>query len=152
MYRSFSLPGYVDSMGRPPFCWTAEATRFLIKLRGERNADFEQSGARKSQIWLEICNKMREAGYDFTPEKVSKKWHNITITYQKNAEKDPGSVNWEFFDDMHAVFQNKDIYEDNSMDYSDFEPKLNGTAKRKAADTLATGRYCKRSCLVLGNV
>lgn len=89
---------------------------------------------------------MREAGYDFTPEKVSKKWHNITITYQKNAEKDPNSVNWEFFDDMHNVFQNKDMHEENSMDYNDVEPKQNGMAKRKTADSLIVERYFFRLC------
>lgn len=123
-------------MTRAPFCWTPEATRLLIKLRTERNADFEQSGARKSQIWLEICSKMRESGYDFTPEKVSKKWHNITITYQKNTEKDRDSVNWEFFNDMHSVFQNRKMQEDNSNDYGDIEPiKHNGVTKRKANGT-----------------
>lgn len=122
-------------MTRAPYCWTPEATRLLIKLRTERNADFEQSGARKSQIWVEICSKMRESGYDFTPEKVSKKWHNITITYQKNTEKDPESVNWEFFNDMHSVFQNKKMQDplDSSNDFGDIEPiKHNGTAKRKS--------------------
>lgn len=116
----------------------------MIKLRAERDADFEQSGARKSQIWLEICNKMREdAGYDFTPEKASKKWHNITITYQKNTEKDPSTVNWEFFDDMHNVFQNKKLQEENSIDYSEPDtemPKQNGTAKRKNPDILISDR------------
>lgn len=128
--------GYVDPITRAPFCWTAEATRFLIKLRAERDADFEQSGARKSQLWLEICNKMREAGYDFTPDKVSKKWHNITTTYQKNTEKDANSVNWEFFDDMHALFRHKKVPEENSMEYFEPppEPKQNGSVKRKTAE------------------
>lgn len=136
MILSKFIIGYTDSMVRAPFCWTTDATRHLIKLRGDRDAEFDQSGARKSQLWLEISNKMREAGYDFTPEKVSKKWHNITITYQKNAERDPGSINWEFFDDMHAIFRNKKISDENSMDYSEPEPtKQNGTTKRKIADT-----------------
>lgn len=129
--------GYTDTMIRAPYCWTPEATRLLIKLRTERNVEFEQSGARKSQIWLEICSKMRESGYDFTPEKVSKKWHNITITYQKNTEKDPDSVHWEFFKDMHSVFHNKKLHEDNSNDYSDTESiKQNSNAKRKLIGTI----------------
>lgn len=136
-------------MTRAPYCWTTEATRYLIKLRGERDADFEQSGARKSQLWLEIANKMREAGYDFTPEKVSKKWHNITITYQKNTEKNPESVNWEFFEDMHAVFRNKKMSEENSMDYSEPESKQNGTSKRKTVDT-SVDRYL--NLLVLNSI
>ncbi|XP_055317617.1 uncharacterized protein LOC129576464 [Sitodiplosis mosellana] len=131
---------YSDSVTRTPFCWTVEATRYLIKLRGERDAEFDQSGARKSQLWLEISNKMRDAGYDFTPEKVSKKWHNITITYQKNTDREPGSVNWEFFNDMHAIFRNKKMPEENSMDYSEPEPKQNGTSKRKTADTSVEDR------------
>lgn len=131
-------------MTRAPYCWTPDATRLLIKLRAERDADFEQSGARKSQIWLEICNKMRESGYDFTPEKVSKKWHNITITYHKNTEKDPESVIWEFFHDMHSVFKHKKFQEDNSIDYTDLiEPiKQNGVAKRKMANGTNADRYC----------
>lgn len=137
------LSGYADTMTRTPYCWTPEATRLLIKLRTERNLDFEQSGARKSQIWLEVCNKMRESGYDFTPEKVSKKWHNITITYHKNTEKDPDSVNWEFFNDMHSVFKNQKLQEDNSIDYSDIvEPiKHNGIAKRKTVNGAIGDRY-----------
>lgn len=52
---------------------------------------------------------MRSLGYDFTPEKVSKKWHNILITYNKNLSKKQHSlqVNWEFFDDIDAVFKNR---------------------------------------------
>lgn len=125
-------------MNRAPFCWTTDATKLLIKLRGERDADFDQSGARKSQLWLEISNKMRRAGYDFTPEKVSKKWHNITITYQKNTDREPGSINWEFFEDMHAIFRNKKMSEENSIDYIEPEPhtKANGKSKRKATDNL----------------
>lgn len=132
---------YMDVTTRAPYCWTSEATRLLIKLRGERDVDFEQSGARKSQLWFEICNKMREAGYDFTPEKASKKWHNITITYQKNTEKDPNSINWEFFDDVHSVYQNKKLQEDTDYNELDSEPpKQNGSAKRKNADILINDR------------
>lgn len=134
-------------MTRAPFCWTPEATRLLIKLRGERDADFEQSGARKSQLWLEISNKMREAGFEFTAEKVSKKWHNITITYQKNTEKDPASVNWEFFNDMHALFQHKKIQEENSIDFVELEwNDQNGSSKRKAVDTSVHDRYVNYCC------
>lgn len=86
---------------------------------------------------------MRESGYDFTPEKVSKKWHNITITYHKNTEKDPDSVNWEFFNDMHSVFKNQKLNEDNSIDYSDIveTTKHNGIAKRKTANGTISERY-----------
>lgn len=83
----------------------------LIKLRGEREADFEQSGARKSQLWIEICDKMREHGYDLSAERVSKKWHNIMITYNKNLAKKYGTVNWEFFEDIDVIYRNKKLQE-----------------------------------------
>lgn len=124
--------------------WTSEATRLLIKLRIERDADFESGAGRKSQIWMEICNKMREAGYDFTPEKVSKKWHNITLTYHKNNEKKHGTINWEFYDDMHILFQNKQVQNDDSND-SEILPVANdvGARKKRACNEgkLASMRY-----------
>lgn len=124
---------YVDDASKNAF-WTPEATRYLIKLRGDRDADFEASGAKKSQLWIDICNKMRDAGYDFTTEKVSKKWHNITITYHKNLEKRHGTINWEFFDDMHVIMKNRKQLEENSTDPHDDEPLMNGIGKRKDHD------------------
>lgn len=91
--------------------WTPDATRYLIKLRAEREADFEQSGARKSLLWVEISDKMRASGYDFSPEKVSKKWHNIMITYNKNAEKKNGPVNWEFFEDIDIIYKHRRVHD-----------------------------------------
>lgn len=112
-----SYIGYLDdSVSRNQLYWTTDATKHLIKLRGEREIDFSQNGSRKSLIWIEISNKMREAGYDFSPEKVSKKWHNIMITYNKNAEKKNGFVNWEFFDDIDAIYKTKNV--------NDVEPDL----------------------------
>lgn len=127
---------YVDDSSKAALFWTPEATRFLIKLRGDRDAEFEQSGARKSQLWIEICNKMREAGYDFSTEKVSKKWHNITITYHKNLEKKHGTINWEFFDDMHVIMKNRKHIEENSNDQIDDEHRSNsgGGVKRRDVD------------------
>lgn len=78
-------------------------------MRAEREGDFEQSGARKSLLWVEISDKMRASGYDFSPEKVSKKWHNIMITYNKNAEKKNGPVNWEFFEDIDIIYKHRRI-------------------------------------------
>lgn len=91
--------------------WTTDATKALIRLRGEREAEFEQGGARKSQLWVDICRLMREMGYDFTAEKVSKKWHNIMITYNKNIGKkiQAGAVNWEFFEDIDIIYKNKRV-------------------------------------------
>lgn len=109
--------------------WTPEATRFLIKLRIDRDGDFENGAGRKSQIWVEICNKMRDAGYDFTPEKVSKKWHNITLTYHKNNEKKHGVINWEFYDDMHELFKNKQMQNEDSNDSE--APSTNGLSNQK---------------------
>lgn len=88
-----------------------DATKTLIKLRGERELDFEHGGARKNQLWVEISHKMRSYGYDFTAEKVSKKWHNIMITYNKNIRKKEttGIVNWEFFEDIDVYYKTKRI-------------------------------------------
>lgn len=87
-------------------------------MRGERENEFEQGGARKSQLWVDICRIMRDMGYDFTPEKVSKKWHNIMITYNKNIGKkvQSGNVNWEFFEDIDRYFKEKRLqsYDDTS--------------------------------------
>lgn len=98
-----------DPVSRNQLYWTPDATRYLIKLRAEREADFEQSGARKSLLWVEISDKMRASGYDFSPEKVSKKWHNIMITYNKNAEKKNGPVNWEFFEDIDTIYRHRRV-------------------------------------------
>lgn len=100
-----------DPVSRNQLYWTPDATRYLIKLRAEREADFEQSGARKSLLWIEISDKMRTSGYDFSPEKVSKKWHNIMITYNKNAEKKNGPVNWEFFDDIDTIYKHRRVHD-----------------------------------------
>lgn len=91
------------------YYWTTEATKTLIKLRGDREAEFELGGARKSLLWIEICKKMQSMGYDFSAEKVSKKWHNIMITYHKNVSKKnlTGHVNWEFFDEIDTIYKHK---------------------------------------------
>lgn len=78
-----------------------------MKLRMDRDAEFDHPNARKSQLWVEITQDMRNAGYDFTVEKVSKKWHNMTITYQKNCDRRSGRINWEFYDEMDVFYRNK---------------------------------------------
>lgn len=89
--------------------WNVDATKTLIRLRGEREAEFCDSSVRKSRLWEEICASMRELGYDFSVEKVSKKWHNIMITYNKNTIKKmrTGSVNWDFYDDIDIYYKDK---------------------------------------------
>lgn len=89
--------------------WNVDATKTLIRLRGEREAEFCDSSVRKSRLWEEICQSMRELGYDFSVEKVSKKWHNIMITYNKNTLKKlrTGTVNWDFYDDIDVYYKDK---------------------------------------------
>lgn len=101
-----------------------DATKTLIRLRGERESEFCDSSVRKSRLWEEICQSMRERGYDFTVEKVSKKWHNIMITYNKNTLKKmrTGTVNWDFYEDIDVYYKDKrtqliydDMYNDSKM-------------------------------------
>lgn len=89
--------------------WDPDATRCLIRLRGERDVDFETNNGRKGQMWVEISDRMAELGYDFGVDKVSKKWHNIMMTYNKNVKKKErtGNVNWEYFEDLDAFFRNR---------------------------------------------
>lgn len=110
---------YDENSRRNQLYWTTDATKTLIKLRGDRESEFEQGGARKSQLWVDICRRMRSLGYDFTPEKVSKKWHNILITYNKNLSKKQHSqqVNWEFFDEIDAVFKNRRLEIESTSSY-----------------------------------
>lgn len=86
-----------------------DATKTLIRLRGEREAEFCDSSVRKSRLWEEICQSMRDQGYDFSVEKVSKKWHNIMITYNKNTLKKmrTGAVNWDFYEDIDVYYKDK---------------------------------------------
>lgn len=76
-------------------------------MRGNRDSDFGQSGAKKRELWIEIANEMREHGYNIAAERVSKKWHNLMITYTKNQSKRHGTINWEFYDDIKAVYDGK---------------------------------------------
>lgn len=116
LLNAFPFSDFLDDpVSRNQLYWTPDATRYLIKLRAEREADFEQSGARKSLLWVEISDKMRSSGYDFSPEKVSKKWHNIMITYNKNAEKKNGPVNWEFFEDIDTIYKHRRVQDLNSV-------------------------------------
>lgn len=89
--------------------WDQNATRCLIRLRGERELDFDGNNGRKGQMWMEISDRMAEQGYDFGVEKVSKKWHNIMMTYHKNVKKKQqhGRVNWEYFQDLEMYYQGR---------------------------------------------
>lgn len=124
----FLFIDYYDNSRRSQMYWTTDATKALIRLRGEREAEFEQGGARKSQLWVDICRLMREMGYDFTAEKVSKKWHNIMITYNKNIGKkvQAGAVNWEFFEDIDIIYKNKrtQSYDDSYPRYDPIIPSV----------------------------
>lgn len=132
---------YDENSRRNQLYWTTDATKALIKLRGDRESEFEQGGARKSQLWVDICRRMRSMGYDFTPEKVSKKWHNILITYNKNLSKKQHSqqVNWEFFDDIDAVLKNRRIEIESTSSYQeDSSPApVTVSLKRRAAPEIS---------------
>lgn len=98
-----------DSRRSNQLYWSTEATKALIKIRGDREPEFEQGGASKSLLWVEIVKKMQSMGYNYSAEKISKKWHNIMITYNKNVQKknQTGYVNWEFFDEIDVYFKHK---------------------------------------------
>ncbi|XP_037034643.1 trihelix transcription factor GT-3b isoform X2 [Bradysia coprophila] len=132
---------YDENSRRNQLYWTTDATKTLIKLRGDRESEFEQGGARKSQLWIDICRRMRSLGYDFTPEKVSKKWHNILITYNKNLSKKQHSqqVNWEFFDDIDAVFKNRRIEIESTSSYQEDSPPVtvSVSSKRRTAPEIS---------------
>lgn len=125
--------------------WTVEATRALIRLRVERDSEFEQPNARKTQLWAEICSEMQRAGYDFTVEKVSKKWYNMTITYHINSERPNSRINWEFYDEMDAFFQTK-----KDLDITLDEPPVQSPApkQRKLNDTSLLNREASRRLTV----
>lgn len=90
--------------------WDQTATRLLIQLRMEFDPAFEANFGRRNNVWMELAARMAEAGYDFGIEKVSKKWHNILTTYNKNLQKmkEKGHVNWEYFDDMAAYVKTRE--------------------------------------------
>lgn len=91
--------------------------------------DFQAGILRKVDLWAEITQKLAdEHGITCSMEKISKKWHNIMITYQKNvAKKDrTGHVNWEFFDEIDVIFNGQqrqhspyENYADDSLSYGD---------------------------------
>lgn len=51
---------------------------------------------------------MRDHGYNIAADRVSKKWHNLLITY-KNQSKKHGQISWEFFDDVKAVYNDDNV-------------------------------------------
>lgn len=113
-----------DSMSKNLLLWSPEATRLLIKLRGEREDDFSR-GIKKMPLWVEISKEMGRHGYDISVERVSKKWHNLMITYMNNKRKKRTS-HWEFFDDLEVYYNdaNREIPEIDVDALGDEDPYL----------------------------
>lgn len=107
----------------PNMYWDQKSTRLLIQLRIEFDPAFEANFGRRNNVWLELANRMAEAGYDFGMEKVSKKWHNILTTYNKNLQKKQirGYVNWEYFDDMTAYVKTRN--ESYQLEFTSAQPE-----------------------------
>lgn len=78
---------------------------------------------KKTPLWQEISNEMGRHGYDISVERVSKKWHNLMITYMNNKKKNK-TVNWEFYDDLEALFNVMSVPEIDCDALGDNDPYL----------------------------
>lgn len=129
-------------MNKNAMQWSPEATRLLIKLRAERENDFLR-GMKKISLWHEISQEMGRHGYYISVERVSKKWHNLMITYMNNKSRKKAS-HWEFFDDLEALYNSQDIPEIDVDTLGETDPYLTpirfGALEQNGVEVKATGK------------
>ena len=65
---------------------TREMTLLLISLYKEFQSEMEDTRTKNKDIWLKICKKMREQGYDFAnmAKRVEQKWRNLERSHKKS--------------------------------------------------------------------
>ncbi|XP_077228737.1 trihelix transcription factor GT-1-like isoform X2 [Tasmannia lanceolata] len=70
--------------------WVQEETRSLITLRREMDGLFNTSKSNK-HLWEQISVKMREKGFDRSPNMCTDKWRNLLKEFKKARHHDRGS-------------------------------------------------------------
>ena len=55
------------------FVWDNNSTLLLIMLREDMDAEFQKPKSRKTKIWNEVSNNMKNHGYDVTYAECDRK-------------------------------------------------------------------------------
>ena len=88
--------------------WSDKATKLLIHLRQEHEADFNKPSTKKKNLWEKISAKLREYGHDFTGPQSENKWKNLTKEYRKTVDTNNTSgssrATCSYYDELNAAY------------------------------------------------
>ena len=88
--------------------WSDKATKLLIHLRQEHEADFNKPSTKKKNLWEKISAKLREYGHDFTGPQTENKWKNLTKEYRKTVDTNNTSgsnrASCSYYDELNVAY------------------------------------------------
>ncbi|XP_072385736.1 uncharacterized protein [Diabrotica undecimpunctata] len=93
-----------------PFSWSIKTTKLLLSCYNEKKELFRNPKIKKRQVWGQIVKIFQSHGYNISHEILDKKFRNMKAhfkTVKDNAKKSKtgqGTVGWEYFEDMEAIF------------------------------------------------
>ncbi|KAF5749122.1 trihelix transcription factor GT-3b-like [Tripterygium wilfordii] len=117
--------------------WGQQETRYLIGIRAELESDFK-AVKRNKALWEIVSSKMRERGYQRTPDQCKCKWKNLVNRYKGKETSDPEEGRpCPFFEELHAVFTQRA----KNMQQSLNEPKGGSVQKKKKLKGMSGDRY-----------
>ncbi|XP_068652702.1 trihelix transcription factor GT-2-like [Aristolochia californica] len=86
--------------------WTRMETLKLIRFRTEMEHRFLRS-SRKSDLWVEISEKLRKEGIRRDLQQCRDKWEKLTAGYKEVREGGREKVDFAFFDELDPILSGK---------------------------------------------
>ncbi|CAM6058135.1 unnamed protein product [Sphagnum tenellum] len=86
--------------------WPRRETLALIKIRGEMDSNFRDSGL-KGPLWEDVSRKLGDLGYQRSAKKCKEKFENIHKYYKKTKDGRAGrqdGKNYRFFSELEAIY------------------------------------------------
>ncbi|EXB99431.1 Trihelix transcription factor GT-3b [Morus notabilis] len=85
--------------------WSMQETKELLMIRAELDQTFMET-KRNKLLWEVIANKMKEKGFNRSPEQCKCKWKNLVTRYKgcETMEAETVRQQFPFYNELQAIF------------------------------------------------
>ncbi|CAN4115895.1 unnamed protein product [Withania somnifera] len=85
--------------------WSIQETRDFLMIRAELDQTFMET-KRNKLLWVVTATKMKEKGYNRSPEKCKCKWKNLVTRYKgcETLEPEVLQQQFPFYNELQAIF------------------------------------------------
>ncbi|KAK4748218.1 hypothetical protein SAY87_014804 [Trapa incisa] len=117
--------------------WSLQETKDFLTIRAELDLSFMEA-RRNKPLWEVISNKMKDLGYNRSPDQCKFKWKNLVTRYKGCETTEPTEVmrqQFPFYNDIEAIFSTRMQM---TLWTEAEETRASGSKKKKMASRLSS--------------